>query len=76
MVMGVNPHLLLHGILMVVAWIIFATAGIFQARYMKNIDKKWFIWHAMAQLITLALTTVGIALSWRAYVILCDYTIF
>ena len=58
---------------MIVAWIIFATAGIFQARYMKNITKKWFIWHSISQFGSLALTTIGIALALKSFEVIITF---
>ncbi|GAB1609144.1 putative ferric-chelate reductase 1 isoform X4 [Argonauta hians] len=64
-VSGKKSLVLLHGITMIIGWVLFASVGMFVARYSKNINKKlcsllfWFQIHRLSMVLVLVLTVVG-----------------
>lgn len=61
---GIEPKILAHGIMMTLAWVLFAFVGLFTARYMREVweprkllgEKAWFTVHRSLMTITLLLT--------------------
>ena len=66
-----NLFVKLHGAFMIGAWVLFASVGMFLARYFKQdwtsaakcckID-QWFLWHRSLMAITWGLTIAGVIL--------------
>ncbi|XP_029650676.1 putative ferric-chelate reductase 1 isoform X2 [Octopus sinensis] len=58
----------LHGVSMIVAWVFFASVGIFAARYSKSVNKKlckimlWFQLHRTFMVLAMLLTILGFIL--------------
>ncbi|CAH3043692.1 unnamed protein product [Porites lobata] len=61
---GITSQILAHGIMMTLAWVLFAFVGLFTARYMREVweprkllgEKAWFTVHRSLMTITLLLT--------------------
>ena len=65
-----NLFVKLHGAFMIAAWVLFASVGMFLARYFKQtwtgskcckLD-QWFIWHRFLMVTTWGLTIAGVIL--------------
>jgi len=64
---GIQTNILVHGILMTLAWILFAFVGLFTARYMRQVweptellgKKAWFTVHRTLMTITVLLTVAA-----------------
>ncbi|CAH3043688.1 unnamed protein product, partial [Porites lobata] len=64
---AIEAMVLAHGILMTLAWLLFAFVGLFTARYMRQVweptkllgEKAWFTVHRTLMIITLLLTITG-----------------
>lgn len=53
---------LVHGILMLLAWVALSTPGMFIARYLKDLGRPWYLLHRAMLNIVLIFTLVGFAI--------------
>ncbi|XP_053549697.1 putative ferric-chelate reductase 1 [Bombina bombina] len=63
---GTSPVILVHGALMLIAWMTTGSIGMIMARYLKNVGKQpvlgkaaWFLAHFFLMVLTVALTLIA-----------------